>query len=194
MAWIESHQALRDHPKVLDLSRRMKWSLDETLGKLHRFWWWCLDYAPDGILTKHSATTIAASVGLPEQAGKPFLAHLIASGLVDQVGKTRFVHDWVEYAGRYLRDTKYRRAPEKYTAIVQFYAEIVSRQSARHSQPTVSRQSAVPNQPTNLPNQPLKSPASQVVDKRTGQGANTYPPGAREQVDALTAKIGRKMP
>ena len=35
---------------------------------------------------------------------------------------------------------------------------------------------------------------TQVVDKRTGQGANTYPPGAREQIETLAGKIGRKMP
>jgi hypothetical protein len=50
LAWIESHQTLEKHPKTLDLMNATGWDLDTCLGKLHRFWYWCVDYAEDGDL------------------------------------------------------------------------------------------------------------------------------------------------
>ena len=102
MAWIESHQALRDHPKVFDLADRMGWSEDETIGKLHRFWWWCIDYAIDGNLTKFTPTMLAQGVGIPREHGELFLASMIASRWIDHEPILR-IHDWWDYAGRYLQ-------------------------------------------------------------------------------------------
>jgi len=167
MAWIESHQALVNHPKVLALATHMGWSVDETLGRLHRFWWWCLDYAPDGIVSRQSADIIGQGIGLMH--GSQFFDALLDIGWLDRRKNCVCVHDWLEYAGRYLRDNRFRRNPEKYKKIQRFYASRVSRQSAPHSQPTVSRQSAVPNQPnlTYLTNQP-KDRDRRPPTKRSG--------------------------
>ena len=50
MAWIESHQALREHPKVYRLMDLLGISKLDVIGHLHLLWWWCVDYAPDGLL------------------------------------------------------------------------------------------------------------------------------------------------
>ncbi|GAG62823.1 unnamed protein product, partial [marine sediment metagenome] len=52
MAWIESHQLLKDHPKVLALMKRTGKNKAEVIGYLHLFWWWVLAYAENGDLSK----------------------------------------------------------------------------------------------------------------------------------------------
>lgn len=158
MAWLESHQALERHPKVLQLASMMGWSLDETLGKLHRFWWWCLEYAPTGDLRQVDPIVIAGGIGLTGDVAHKFMPSMLNAHLICSCARSKKpfrVHDWIEYAGRYLRDTKFKRTPEKWTQVMELYAIAC--------QPTVSRHvrskttfpvdmSAVPNQPTNLTN------------------------------------------
>ena len=111
MSWIESHQALEKHPKTLDLAQRMGWTLDETIGKLHRFWWWCLDYAPDGDLRKHSVAVLAGSVGIPPASAEEFLINMLESRWIDKKPYRR-IHDWWEYVGRFLQ-IRYKHNPLK---------------------------------------------------------------------------------
>ena len=120
MAWIKSDQALRQHPKVADLMASMNWSMDTTLAKLHRFWWWCVDYAEDGDLRKHNENRIAASIGLqPGEPAKRFVAAMIAAKWIDQEPYLR-VHDWWEHVGPWLQ-SKYRRSPEKWQGVRDAY-------------------------------------------------------------------------
>ena len=155
MAWIESHQGIERHPKTMKLSISMGWDIDQTIGKLHRLWWWCIDFAPDGNVSRHSADMVALAVGLSIDQGEKFISSLLESGFLDRISVKKqknvyLIHDWLEYAGRYLRDTKYKRNPEKVHEIIRLHSSVVSRQSA-DNQPKVSRKSAVP---TNQPNQP----------------------------------------
>jgi hypothetical protein len=156
LAWIESHQQLINHPKTLKLASLMSWDIDTTIGKLHRFWWWCLDYAPDGNVSRHSADIVALSIGILPEKGQLLIKSLYEAGFLDKTTLNRnqtiyIVHEWLEYAGRYLRDTKYKRSPEKFQEIKDLYTNAVS----RHVQPKNAKRtdmSAVPNQP-NQPNQ-----------------------------------------
>lgn len=167
MAWIESHQGLERHPKIMQLGYIMNWSIDETLGRMHRFWWWCLDYAPTGDLRQVDWKILGMHLGLKEDDSLKFREALVTTHLVCRLARTRLplrVHDWIEYAGRYLRDTRFKRHPEKMAEVIELYAikcqPTVSRQAADKQptcQPTVRRQSAVPNQP-NQPNQPTNQP------------------------------------
>jgi len=95
-AWIKSHQALRDHPKTRKLARRVG-GVPAAIGHLHCLWWWCIDYAPDGDLTKHDAEDIAIAC---EWEGEPkdIVKHLTACGFIDNSDGLR-VHDWDEYGG-----------------------------------------------------------------------------------------------
>ena len=98
-AWIKSYQALRDHPKTRKLARRVG-GLPAAIGYLHCLWWWCVDYAPDGDLTKHDAEDIAIAC---EWDGKPadLIKHLSECGFLDN-GSGLHVHDWEEYGGKWL--------------------------------------------------------------------------------------------
>jgi hypothetical protein len=119
VAWIESHQALSTHPKVLDLAGRMTWTLDETLGKLHRFWWWCVDYAPDGDLRRFNDQVLAGSVGLVPDRSEFFVQSMVASCWIDRKPHFR-VHDWWDYFGRFLQ-IKYKHNPAKWKAVQASY-------------------------------------------------------------------------
>lgn len=121
MAWIEAHQNLRDHPKVLDLVNLMEWDLDTTIGKLFRFWWWCVDYAEDGDLRKHNDNRLAVAVGLNGKDGERFVGSMVQSCWIDRKPYFR-VHDWWDYFGRFLQ-VKYKNSPEKWRKIQELYQQ-----------------------------------------------------------------------
>lgn len=118
MSWIESHQKIKEHPKTLRLASYMDWSINETIGVLHRFWWWCIDYCEDGDLRKYNDIELGAAVGLNKDSAKMFIEKMVLSGFIDKKPFFR-VHDWLDYAGRYL-ESKYRTSnPKKLLKIKQ---------------------------------------------------------------------------
>lgn len=119
MAWIESHQQLENHPKVFNLLYAMSWDLDQTIGKLHRFWWWCVDYAEDGDLRKFSDTQIGHAVGLNGDQAKSFVKAMLEAGWLDREPFFR-VHDWWDYIGLFLQ-IKYKSRKEKWSKVRDSY-------------------------------------------------------------------------
>lgn len=105
MAWIESHTALRNHPKILRLSRLLGVPRAQAIGHLHLFWWWCHDNAPDGDLSKVDASDIAHAADWCGDAAD-FVRCLVKVRLLDRTrertGQTLYVHDWPDYAGRWI--------------------------------------------------------------------------------------------
>ena len=106
MAWMESHQTLRDHPKKDRLAELLfNGSVPNdtadlaAIGLLHCLWWWALDYAQDGSLSKFSDRQIAKGCGWNGDSTL-LVASLIDARFVDK--STRHIHDWQEYAGRLL--------------------------------------------------------------------------------------------
>jgi len=109
MSYIESHQELEGHPKLLDLMVALKIDTDTAIGRLHRFWYWCMTYAESGNLEKHPEKRIDAKFG------PGFVAAMRECGFID---KDRFrVHDWLDYAGRYLTARYRTREPLHLAAI-----------------------------------------------------------------------------
>ena len=119
MAWLKSHQSLRDHPKTRKLARRLGVRLPEAVGILHCLWWWCLDYATDGDLTRHDEDDIAIAC---EWHGDPgdLIECLSACRFLDADSGLR-VHDWDEYAGALIeqRERNAERMRDKRAAHVQ---------------------------------------------------------------------------
>ena len=111
MAWIPSHQELKDHPKTKRLRRALGVGLPQAIGHLHMLWWWALDYAEDGRLSKWTADDIADAAGWEGEA-KQFVDALVESGFLDRDGDTLMVHDWDEYLGRLL-DKRRKNAERK---------------------------------------------------------------------------------
>jgi hypothetical protein len=101
MAWIESHQAIGQHPKTIALAHQLGVSLPTAVGHLHYLWWWALDYAPDGELKRHSPSIIAHAC---QWRGKPerLLQALVEVGFLEGDESGARIHDWEEYAGKLI--------------------------------------------------------------------------------------------
>lgn len=107
MAWIKSYQSLANHPKLLQIAAMLGLNQNETIGVMHRLWWWALDYAEDGNISKYPEISLAAACGLKSPDG--FLQALFECGFVDDTEEGLAIHDWWTYAGpllqsRYGRD------------------------------------------------------------------------------------------
>ena len=79
MAWSESHQELRDHPKTKRMARRLGISVPAAIGHLHCLWWWAMDYAPDGDISDYDAEDIA-DAAMWDGDAEQFLQALIDCG------------------------------------------------------------------------------------------------------------------
>lgn len=105
--WIESHQSVRNHPKIKKAARLAGINEYEMIGRLHCLWWWALDYAQDGDVTKYSADDIESAVdwiGTPGQFYNALLACGFNGhcGLLEKSGESVYIHDWQEYGGKLL--------------------------------------------------------------------------------------------
>lgn len=123
MAWIEAHQKLKDDPKMLLVADAMGWDDDQCIGKLFRFWWWCVDHAPNGDLRQFNDGIIARQVGLNPEQGRRFI-----DAMTTKVGGQSFIErdpyfrvsNWWKFIGRFLK-IKYKDVPEKWKAVQDAY-------------------------------------------------------------------------
>ena len=161
MAWIESHQSLKEHPKTLRLAELLDVEVPSAIGYLHCFWWWCLDYAETGDLSKFTARTIARG-SLWTGEGELFLTALIKAGFVDQEGETRLLHDWGAYTGKLISSRQEQRHNKRLGGLAR--AQAASRnQQGRYTSPAASQQDTS-SQPGYRPAESPASPANQPTN------------------------------
>lgn len=194
MAWIESHQALREHPKTKRLARTLGIDRYAAIGLLHCLWWWTLDYADDGDLSRFDEHDIADGVDWDGDA-----AHLVKAltccGFIDS---DRHIHDWEDFAGRIKarreqskdRQRRFRErggsAPDSGNGV-----------TSHESNADVTRDSRVSNGSTNQPDQPDQPDRTQPTRARgraKSAGADSESPSpvpkpnrSAEFVDAVKA-------
>lgn len=109
MAWIESHEGLRSHPKTMKAARLLGISVPQVIGHLHCFWWWALSYAEKGCLGKFDNADIADGAmwqGDPDL----FVNALLSARFVDFCDEKLMIHDWDEYIGRLMEIRERERA------------------------------------------------------------------------------------
>jgi len=113
MAWIESHQDLEDHPKLLLLCTKTGWNLEEAIGNLHRLWWWTLKYAEDGDLSRYD---VSQPLGRLNCKLSPIELYKVLqeTGFIEESG---LIHDWLDYAGRYLHSKYHSANPKRWKEI-----------------------------------------------------------------------------
>ncbi len=109
MPYNEAHSELRDHPKTKRLKRMLKTSLPATIGHLQCLWWWVMDYAPNGDLSKFNAGDIAEGAeweGDEDVFLDALLTCNIGEGGFGFLEKTTdgklIVHDWWQYGGKLI--------------------------------------------------------------------------------------------
>jgi len=100
MAWIESHQSLGTHRKTKALQRLLKINTVKAVGHLHLLWWWCLDNAPDGDLSRLDPEDLAEAA---MWTGNPntFVNSLVVSGFCEE--NPLKLHDWDDYTGKLIQ-------------------------------------------------------------------------------------------
>jgi len=107
VAWIESNQQLARHPKAIKAARKLGISVPAVVGHLHFLWWWCLEYANDGDLSRFDASDIAVAAGWEGDEGD-FVTALVdcgpgdSMGFLEQTDLGLAIHDWMNYAGRLI--------------------------------------------------------------------------------------------
>ena len=105
MAWIESHQQMKDHPKTKRLAKLLGISIPTAIGHMHCLWYWALEYAQDGNLTDFTPDEIAEAA-LWGGSAQAFVDALIGCGVGGGAGfldgDPLRVHDWYDYAGKLL--------------------------------------------------------------------------------------------
>jgi hypothetical protein len=95
MAWIEVHQQLVSHPKLLDVADDLEICAPQAIGHLLCLWLWAVEYAPDGDLERFSVRRIEGAAHWTGPAGA-LVEALQARGWLDGWQ----IHDWYEYAGK----------------------------------------------------------------------------------------------
>jgi len=142
MAWIEAHQGLSQHPKTKRLARMLNISIREAVGSLFMFWWWAMEYAEDGDLSKYDSSDIADAVQWDGNA-EEFLNALIncgpgeSYGFIEKTEDGMFIHDWEDFGGRYFeKREKNRQRQQRFREknLVTRYENVTPKSVTRESQ------------------------------------------------------------
>jgi hypothetical protein len=105
--WLELHDSVRDHPKLIKSSRDLGIPKVYLLGHLSSLWTWTLRMAPDGNLSSFSEEDIEIGAEWEGPPGK-LIDVLVKRGWIDQIDGGFEVHDWREYA-RHLKAAEWKR-------------------------------------------------------------------------------------
>ena len=102
VAWIQIHQQLKDHRKVLAAADELDIEPAHMLGLLISFWLWAIDNAPDGSLAGISDRMIARAAQWDKDP-EEFVAALTSASLLDVTEDGVLeIHDWSEYTGKLI--------------------------------------------------------------------------------------------
>lgn len=183
MAWIESHQAVGGHPKTKKLARLLGVSLPAAVGHLHYLWWWALDFAQDGNLSKYDAYDIKDATHW-EGDETTMLDALVETGFIDETDEGLFLHDWEEYAGKLLERRAKDRARKRSAAEAAGVPSPLRRSSNGNDEEADGNLNAscVTNQPTNH-NQPTITNQPKPTDQP--HAADAAPPVPYEKIREL---------
>ncbi len=101
MAWIECHQSLLTHRKLIRLARDLDLPRVHAAGHLIALWCWALDNAPTGALGDLEPAELAEVMQWPGDPDTLWTA-LFRAGFLDETENGPALHDWTDYAGRLI--------------------------------------------------------------------------------------------
>jgi hypothetical protein len=170
--WVESHTVLSRHRKVSDLADALLIKKAHAVGLLHCLWHSALEQQEDGDLSKWSDSFISEAAGWDGDPVK-FVAALTASGFMDD----KLIHDWPDYAGRYLIGKYHTSGRSTLVAIWRKHGRIYGSQNRKRSgsKQEAKSHSTLPNH--TLPNQTLPTStdtAPRKFVKPTAQEVTDY--------------------
>lgn len=109
MAWIELHDTLPDHEKVIDCSSDLKIDKDLLVGKLVRLWVWALNNRESGYFREADIQTVAEVMRYSKSA-RLLVETMVNHRLLDKVDGGYVIHDWDEYVCMLLKKRETVRA------------------------------------------------------------------------------------
>lgn len=189
VAWIQVHQQLKDHRKLLAAADELEIEPAHMLGVLISFWLWALDNAPSGSLAGISNRMIARAAQWSDSPD--LLVDAMANaGLLDKgPDGSLTIHDWYEYTGKLIDQreaekmrSRRRRAAAAETANDQ---QTTAGQSTKDHKKTESRvnqsipdhirlKQSTPTEVTLPPNPPPKKEPD-VQERRFAEFWQLYP-------------------
>lgn len=113
MAWIEVHQELRNHPKIIRLAATIQCSKASAIGYLVSLWLWAVAYSRDGDLTTFSEDEICEACTYEGKNKKQFYESLIACKFLDKKEDKIVIHDWKKHGLRILEQSRKRMAKSR---------------------------------------------------------------------------------
>lgn len=128
-----------DHPKTLDLMRRLEGSRFEAIGVLEALWHWTAKFAPRGDIGRWSDEQIEAGLQWSGDPGRLVPALVAARWLDADPVHRLIVHDWAQHADDATKKALQRAGLE----FVQTTSAVVPTVSAAHSDNGGQRQPAV---------------------------------------------------
>lgn len=178
MAWIESHQEIVRHPKTKRLARLLGVSIPTAMGHLHCLWYWALDFAQDGYVSKYNGGDLA-DAALWEGDVDLFTTSLIESGWLDVEGDATLIHDWWDYAGKLLerrrKDVERKRNSARFPVDVHRNSDGKRMDSVTNPgvpNRTVPNTTAPNNNNTEVPSSSFEDYCQAIESKMVACGAN----------------------
>ncbi|MBI4370400.1 MAG: hypothetical protein HY547_09250 [Elusimicrobia bacterium] len=185
MAWIESHVEIGDHPKTYELAELLGIEVAQAVGHLHLLWHFALKFSPDGRLGKFSDASIARGSKWPGDPQK-FAGALKKSGWIDE---QKNIHDWMEYAGRYIHERERRRRFNKKQTKI-------AKHKASHETSQETSNSTVPN--LTLPNHTDKNKDSNESLSAPSPNNGSEPESGKERAQEIAVALpivgGKEVP
>lgn len=135
MAWIEFHpDELVDSQKFQDFRSDLRWSENETLGFLGLFWAKVLKLRDSGDITGWKPDYVARLTRARAQPEQLMEALRLHRWIDDDNGNTR-IHNWIDFAGRFL-EARYRTGnPERLREIWSMYGKTWDKVPGRKNPP-----------------------------------------------------------
>lgn len=181
MAWIELHQSLRDHRKILLGADELNIPPAHMVGLLSLLWLWAIDNAEDGDLSRVTSRALARAAQWEGDA-ETFVAAIEEAGFIDS--GTRVIHDWLDYSGRLLEQREQKRAQNRLRQ--QRFRENQTKQQPRDNNDVITNLSHENNALLSGSTLPDLTRPNQTLLKSSGAVA---PKGTRTRAKATPQKF-----
>lgn len=125
MAWIEFHPVrIIRLKKFHDFRKEIGWSVPEALGYLGMFWGHAIEVCEDGDVSSWGAEYLAEIMGFKIATAERMFDCLRRHSWVDSTGNQHLIHDWLDFAGTFLRGKYSNRNRERLRKIWALHGKI----------------------------------------------------------------------
>jgi len=112
--WMELHQEMPRHKKILVLARLLKVDRRYAVGLMIDLWTWSLDNADSsGNLSGMTADDIEMALDWPAKKSGKLIEALLKANLLEDRGGAYALHDWSDYTGKLSERRESKREQDR---------------------------------------------------------------------------------